>query len=288
MRPSKLATRIFLDGGDPAQTRQVIDALGFLDGQTTNPTLIAKNPEAAARLAAGKRFTPEEILAFYREVVTEISGLIPDGSVSIEVYADKDTPGERMLEEAKRFFAWIGNAHIKFPVTKAGLAAAGKAVAEGLRVNMTLCFTQEQAAAVYAATRGARRGDVFVSPFVGRLDDRGENGMDLIANIARMYSASDAHVELLSASVRTMEHFLYSLALGADIVTAPGKLLLQWAADGLPVPGAGYAYDARGLSKIGYREISLINPLEEYDIFHDLTEAGMERFSADWNALIKR
>jgi transaldolase len=288
MRPRELATRIFLDGGDPAQTRQVLAALGFLDGQTTNPTLIAKNPEAAARLAAGKRFTPEEILAFYRQVVAEISGLIPDGSVSIEVYADQDTEAARMLDEARRFFTWIPNAHIKFPVSRAGLAAAGRAVAEGLRVNMTLCFTQEQAAAVYAGTRGAKRGDVFVSPFVGRLDDRGASGMDLIANIARMYAASDGHVELLSASVRTMEHFLYSLALGADIVTAPGALLLQWAADGLPVPGAGYAYDARGLGKIAYREISLDKPVEGYDISHDLTDKGMARFSADWNALIAR
>ena len=288
MRPRKLATRIFLDGGDPAQTRQVLDVLGFLDGQTTNPTLIAKNPEAAARLAEGKRFTPEEILAFYRQVVTEISGLIPDGSVSIEVYADKDTATERMLDEAKRFFTWIANAHIKFPVTKAGLAAAGAAAALGLRVNMTLCFTQEQAAAVYAATRGAKRGQIFVSPFVGRLDDRGENGMDLIANIARMFAASDGHVELLSASVRTMEHFLYTLALGADIVTAPSGLLLQWAADGLPVPGPEYVYQARDLRTIGYRDISLDKQLEEYDISSDLTDTGMERFSADWNALIER
>ncbi|MBF0515462.1 MAG: transaldolase [Desulfovibrionaceae bacterium] len=288
MRPHNLTTRIFLDGGDPAQTRRVIGALGFLDGQTTNPTLIAKNPEAAARLAKGLRFTPDEILDFYREVVTEISGLIPDGSVSIEVYADKNTSAGRMLAEAGRFFSWIANAHVKFPVTKAGLEAAGRAMAEGLRVNMTLCFTQEQAAAVYAATRGARRGDVFVSPFVGRLDDRGENGMDLIAGVARMFAGSDGHVELLSASVRTMEHFLYSLALGADIVTAPGSLLMQWAADGLPVPGADYAYPAGALRKIAYRELSLDKPLEEYDIAHELTVAGMERFSADWNALIKR
>ena len=89
-------------------------------------------------------------------------------------------------------FGWIPNAHVKFPTSAEGLKAAEKAIGLGLRVNMTLCFSQAQAAAVYAATRGARKGQVFVSPFIGRLDDRGENGMDLIANILRMYAKGTA------------------------------------------------------------------------------------------------
>ena len=172
--------RIFLDGGDPNDTRAVIAQLGFLDGQTTNPTLIAKNPEVRARLEHGERFQREELLAFYRGVVADIAALIPDGSVSIEVYADRNTAAEEMLAQAREMFAWIPNAHIKFPITAAGLTAAAQAIAEGMRVNMTLCFTQAQAAAVHAATRGAAPGAVFVSPFVGRLDDRGEHWMRLI------------------------------------------------------------------------------------------------------------
>ncbi len=97
-------------------------------------------------------------------------------------------------------FSWIPNAHVKFPTSREGLEAAGRAVKEGLRVNMTLCFTQEQAAAVYSATAGAKKGDVFISPFIGRLDDRGENGMDLIENIQKMYGTGDGHVEVLTAS----------------------------------------------------------------------------------------
>src|SRR5208337_2698352 len=126
--------------------------------------------------------------------------------------ADSATKAEAMLEQGREMFGWIPNGHIKFPTSAEGLKAASLALKEGLRVNMTLCFSQAQAAAVYAATRGARKGDVFVSPFIGRLDDRGENGMDLIAHIIRMYGKGDGHVEVLTASVRKIDHLLYALA----------------------------------------------------------------------------
>lgn len=286
MRPNQLKTRIFLDGGDPGETKEALARLGFLDGQTTNPTLIAKNPEARRRLEQGNKFTREEVLAFYRGVVGTLSSLLPGGSVSVEVYADAATPAAEMLKQGREMAAWIPNAHIKFPASRAGLEAARQAVGEGLRVNITLVFSQEQAAAVYAATRGARKGQVFLSPFVGRLDDRGENGMDLIANILRMYRAGDGHVEVLTASVRTMDHFLYALKLGSDIITAPFEILKSWGEKGLQVPGQEYHYEARGLKAIPYRELDLAKPWEAHDIRHELTDKGMEKFSADWNALI--
>lgn len=288
MRPQGLNTRIFLDGGDPAATREIIGLLAFLDGQTTNPTLISKNPEAKARLDRGEKFSEKEIYDFYRNVVTELSGLIPQGSISVEVYADLSTKAEQMLEQGKEMFSWIPNAHIKFPSSAEGLKAAEMAIKAGLRVNMTLCFTQEQAAAVYAATRGAKKGEVFVSPFVGRLDDRKENGMDLIANILRMYGKSDHHVEVLSASVRNMDHFNYSIALGCDIVTAPYEILKEWAAKGLSLPAKDYQYDPKGLAPIGYKDQDLSKNWQDFDISHELTVSGMERFSADWNLLIAR
>lgn len=287
MRPEKLKSRIFLDGGNPEETREIIDRLGFLDGQTTNPTLISKNPEARRHLEQGGKFSEQEILDFYRRVVAEISGLIPRGSVSIEVYADPTTPAERLLTQGREMFAWIPNAHIKFPSSREGLAAAAGAVRQGLRVNLTLCFTQEQAAAVYAATRGARKGEVFVSPFIGRLDDRGENGMDLIAHILRMFQAGDGHVEVLTASVRNLDHLLYALKLGSDIVTAPATVLRQWAEQGIPLPGAEYNYEARGLKAIPYREIDLQRKWQDFDLTSELTIRGMEGFSRDWNALVQ-
>jgi transaldolase len=286
MRPENMHARLFLDGGNQEETKAVLKQIGFLDGQTTNPTLIAKNPEAQKRLEQGNRFSRTEIFTFYRGVVNTLSGLMPKGSISIEVYADAKTSAEEMLKQGKEMFTWIPNAHIKFPTSREGLKAAQQAVKAGLRVNMTLVFSQEQAAAVYAATQGARKGQVFLSPFIGRLDDRGENGMDLIANVIRMYQKGDGHVEVLTASVRNIDHFLYALKLGSDIITAPFEMIKAWGEKGLPIPGNEYHYDAKGLKAIPFRELDLSNPWESFDIHHDLTDKGMERFSADWNALI--
>jgi transaldolase len=287
VRPAALRTKIFLDGGDPHETKQIIDLLGFLDGQTTNPSLISKNPHARKRLEQGDKFTRDEILNFYHFVVTELSGMMPQGSISVEVYADPTTEAGEMLSQGRKMFGWIPNAQIKFPSSAEGLKAAEQAIKENLRVNMTLCFSQEQAAAVYGATLGAKRGSVYVSPFVGRLDDRGENGMDLIAGILKMYGKGDAHVEVLTASVRTLDHFLYALRLGTDIVTVPFAILKEWGEKGLPIPGSDYLYPAGQLKPIDYKEITLTRNWREYDIHHDLTVKGMEKFSADWNALIK-
>jgi len=287
MKPKNLKTRIFLDGGDPEETREVIRLLGFLDGQTTNPTLISKNPRARQRLERGEKFTQEEIIDFYRKTVREISKLIPKGSISVEVYADHSTSAGAMLSQGKEMFSWIPNAHVKFPTSREGLTAAEQAVKSGMRVNLTLCFSQEQGAAVYAATRGAKRGDVFGSPFSGRLDDRGENGMDVISHILQMYRKGDGHVLVLTASVRKMDHLLYALKLGSDIITAPFNILKEWGEKGLPVPGDDYVYHPGSLKSIPFKEVDLSKNWQSYDIRHELTDKGMERFSADWNALIK-
>lgn len=286
MRPENFKTKIFLDSGDPKETKEVLATLGFLDGQTTNPTLIAKNPEAQKRLTEGNKFTLDEVYGFYKNVVQEISSLIPNGSVSIEVYADKDTKAEEMFKQGKEMFSWIPNAHIKFPITFEGLKAAEMAVKEGMRVNMTLCFTQEQAGAVYAATKGATKGQVFISPFIGRLDDKGSKGVDLIKNIIDMYRAGDGHVEVLSASVRSIDHLYYSMALGADIITSPKKLLDEWHMKKMIIP-KNYTYYSRELKPIPYKEIALDKPWQEYDISHELTDAGIEKFSADWKSIIQ-
>lgn len=288
MKPENLKTKIFLDGGNPEETKEIIELLGFLDGQTTNPTLISKNPEAMKRLENGEKFSKEEIFDFYRSVVEEISNLIPDGSVSIEVYADNKTTSDEMFKQGKDMFSWIPNAHIKYPITKAGLEAVEKSVKEGMRVNTTLCFTQEQAAAVYSATKGAKKGDVFVSPFVGRLDDREENGMGLILNIIKMYKDSDGHSEVLTASVRNIDHFLYALKLGSDIITAPYEILKQWGEGGMRIPDESWIYPAAGrLNTIPYKELDLNKNWQEFDIKHELTDKGIERFASDWNKLIK-
>jgi transaldolase len=285
-KPSGLNTKIFLDSGDPVQTQETIDILGFLDGQTTNPTLISKNPDAVRRLEKGEKFTKEEIYDFYKEVVEKISGLIPQGSISVEVYSDKNTTADEMFSQGKEMLSWIPNAHIKYPTTKEGLRAAERSVGEGMRVNMTLCFSQQQAAAVYAATKGAKKGDVFISPFIGRLDDIGENGMDLIKNIIEMYKNGDGHVEVLAASIRNMDHLFYCLKLKSDIITSPFKILKEWGDKGLTVSDERYSYET-DLKEIPYHELDLSKNWEEFNINHELTDKGLDLFSKDWNKLIK-
>lgn len=294
MRPQNLTTRIFLDSGDPQEARDTIKLLGFLDGQTTNPSLISKNPEAKKRLQEGKKFSAQEVYAFYKNVVGELSSLMPEGSVSIEVYADANTTADDMFNQGKEMHGWIPNAHIKYPTTKAGLEAAEKSVKEGLRVNLTLCFSQEQAAAVYAATKGAHKGQVFVSPFVGRLDDIGQNGMDLIKNIIDMYRSGgvpgdvpgDGHVEVLTASVRSIEHFMFALHLGSDIITAPYKIIKEWGEKGMPMPENSFAYHRPDLKPIPPAAFDLSQPWTSFNLAHDLTAKGIEKFSQDWNALV--
>ena len=187
----RLKTKILVDGGDPEETRRMKSLIGFVDGQTTNPSLIAKNPEIQHRIASGHKLSLEEQREEYKKIVQQISPLVGDAGVSIEVFADLDTTGEQMLAQGEDMFSWIPNAYIKYPCTHEGLRAAQMSVEEGIRVNITLCFSQEQAAGVYAATQ-ASKAPAYVSPFIGRLDDRGENGMDLIKNIQRMYKRATA------------------------------------------------------------------------------------------------
>ncbi|MBI4100159.1 transaldolase [Candidatus Microgenomates bacterium] len=287
MKPKNLKSKIFIDGGDPNETKEILKSLGFLDGQTTNPTLISKNPEVAKRLASGEKFNENEALGCYKRVVQEISHIIPGGSISVEVYADQSTTSEEMLRQGREMFSWVPNVHVKYPTSSEGLRAAEISVKDGLRVNMTLCFSQEQAAAVYRATEGAKRGQVYVSPFIGRLDDKGENGMDLIKNIVEMYKNGDNYVMVLTASVRNLNHLLYAIELESDIITAPFKILKEWVDNGLPMPEDNFVYKAEDLKPIPYQEIDLTKNWQDYDIFHELTDKGMQKFSDDWSSIIK-
>ncbi|MGA2911277.1 MAG: transaldolase family protein [Candidatus Levyibacteriota bacterium] len=282
MRPRNLKTKIFLDSGNPSDTKATLKLLGFLDGQTTNPSLIAKSSKAIERIEKGEKFSAEEIYDFYKKTAEEISNQIPNGSVSVEVYADSNTKAEEMLDTGKKFFSWIPNAHIKLPITREGLKAAKEMISMGMRVNMTLCFNQEQAAAVYDATRRATAGQVFISPFVGRLDDINQNGISLISNILEMYREGDGHVEVLAASIRSIDHFMACLNLGCDIITAPFPVLKEWADKGFQTAGFDYKVD---LKDIPYKNIKMEN-WENINIENELTNKGIEKFCADWTALI--
>lgn len=285
MEKINLPSKIFLDGADPKESKKAKGILGFLDGQTTNPTLLAKNPEVQEMRGKGGKFSEKELYSFYQKVIREIAE-ITSGPISIEVYADKETKAEDMLKQAREMVRWIPNACIKIPITKEGLKAAKIAAEEGIPINMTLCFSQEQAAAVYSATKGAK-APVFVSPFVGRLDDRGENGMNLIQNILEMYQAGDGHVLTLAASIRSLDHLLFALKISCPLITVPLKVIEEWAGKDFKPPDKDFFYRPENLKHITYKEISLDKKWQEYNIYHQLTDVGLERFSADWKSITR-
>jgi len=281
----KIPSKIFIDGGDPEETKKAKNLLGFVDGQTTNPTLISQNPEIKKRIERGEKLTKEEANLFYRKVVAEIAE-ITSGPISVEVFANKETGAKEMFKGAKEMARWAPNVYIKLPITKQGLEAARLAIKWGIPVNMTLCFSQEQAAAVYVATKGTKK-PVFVSPFVGRLDDRGEDGMSLVKNILLMYKKGDGHTLPLTASVRHLNHLLFALKLSCPLITVPFKVIGEWATKDFILPDEDFIYQSGNLKPISYQEISLEKKFPEYNIYHDLTEIGIEKFSADWQAIIK-
>jgi transaldolase len=277
----KFSSKIFIDGGVPGETREAKKLLGYLDGQTTNPTLIARNLKAKMVNIA---LTPEVALEEYRRIVMEMSKIIPDGSISIQVFADKNTKAEEMLHQARERAKWISNASIKFPCTHEGLKAAEIACRE-FPINITLVFSQSQAAAVYEATKEAKY-PVFISPFVGRLDDRGENGMDIVANIIKMYEKGDGHVEVLTASVRNVDHILYASKLRSNIITIPFKVFKSWADTGFRQPKKDYVYSLPQLKNIPYeKSITLGKNWQSYDLHHELTDKGVAAFWTDWTNL---
>ncbi|MBI4022487.1 MAG: transaldolase [Candidatus Andersenbacteria bacterium] len=279
--------KLFVDTGDPAEARAVQDMLaraGYasLDGATTNPSYFAKNPGIQRRLQHGRKFSQEELLAAYRQTAQEIERIIPGGDISVEVYADAETPAEAMVVQARELNGWIAGARIKLPIIERGLLAAEQLKNE-LRLNMTLCFSQQQAAAVYAATKGASE-PIVISPFIGRLDDRGENGTQLVGNILRMYANGDDHVKVLAASFRRVDNILAVIRLKADILTINLDRFKLWQEAGWPRPDEQW-HDQFAGRDIPYEDISLDKDWRGYDLHHDLTDVGLQKFADDWNNL---
>ena len=290
MSTNRVPTRVLLDGGDPHETRHIRDLLGFLDGQTTNPTFVAKNPDLQRRIASGHKLSLQEQQQQYKQIVQRISPLVGTAGVSIEVFADFDTTAAQMVRQGEEMSTWVPNAYIKYPCIREGLRAAKLSVERSIRVNMTLCFSQSQAAAVYAATKGSK-DPVYVSPFVGRLDDRGDDGMQVVENIEKMYARGDGHVQVLVASLRKLDHLFYAFKLRCGLVTAPAKILEDWATRHLSPPGDDFVYSAvdkneRSLRKIPYQDLDLNASWESFDLKHELTDKGIKKFVDDYRSTL--
>ncbi|NDW02932.1 fructose-6-phosphate aldolase [Jiella pacifica] len=210
--------KFFVDTADVAEIRELAEA-GLLDGVTTNPSLIKK---------ANRPMT---------DIIAEICEIV-DGPVSAEVAA---TDTQEMIREGKFLAGIADNVCIKLPLTMDGLKACNELTNEGFLVNVTLCFSAVQ------ALLAAKAGATFISPFIGRLDDINIDGMELIADIRRIYDNYGFDTEILAASIRTMNHVREAALIGADVATVPPATL-------------------KGLVK------------------HPLTDKGLETFLADWKA----
>lgn len=184
---------------DTAEIKEIaeLNALGLVDGVTTNPSLILKSGR--------------DII----EVTREICALV-DGPVSAEVAS---TDYDAMIEEGRKLAAIADNIAIKVPLTFAGLRACKTFTGEGRMVNVTLCFSANQ------ALLAAKAGATFISPFVGRLDDVNIDGMDLIQDIRTIYDNYGFETQILAASIRTANHVREAALIGADVVTAPPSVL---------------------------------------------------------------
>ncbi|MGE0500711.1 MAG: fructose-6-phosphate aldolase [Rhizobiaceae bacterium] len=208
--------KFFVDTADVKEIRELND-LGLVDGVTTNPSLILKSGGNIA------------------DVTKEICSIV-DGPVSAEVVA---TEYKEMMREAKVLAKIADNVCIKVPLTLDGLKACKAIRSDGRQVNVTLCFSANQ------ALLAAKAGATFISPFVGRIDDTGADGMELIAEIKQIYDNYGFPTEILTASVRTVNHVKQAALIGAHVITAPPATL-------------------RALVK------------------HPLTDKGLESFLADW------
>ena len=209
--------KIFIDTANVDEIRAAND-LGVICGVTTNPSLIAKE---------GKVF---------EEVIKEITKIV-DGPISAEVVAPD---AEGMVAEAKELAKIHKNIVIKIPMTLEGLKATKQLTALGIKTNVTLIFSATQ------ALLAARAGATYVSPFVGRLDDISDSGIDLVADIAEIFAIHDINTEIISASIRGPQDVTDSAKAGAHIATIPYKVIVQ-------------------MSK------------------HPLTDAGIAKFMEDWN-----
>lgn len=208
--------KFFVDTAEVPEIREIA-ATGLLDGVTTNPSLVAKS---------GRDF---------RDVIKEICSIV-EGPVSAEVTA---LEADSMIAEGQSLARIASNVAVKVPLTWEGLKACRVLAQSGLKVNVTLCFNANQ------ALLAAKAGAAFISPFIGRLDDAGQDGMELIGEIRRIYDTYDFDTEILAASIRTVNHVKYAALAGADIATVPVAIM-------------------KALVK------------------HPLTDKGIDSFLADW------
>ena len=215
---------LFLDTANIDHIRRAAK-LGIISGITTNPSLVAK-----------------EKCANYRDYIQEICSII-NVPISVEALSKDATA---LVDEAKEIASWADNIVVKIPITEQGIEATSRLSREGIKVNLTLCFSVNQA--LLAALSGA----TYVSPFVGRLDDIGENGMQLVADIVGVYNIYHYPTQVIAASIRHPMHCVAAARAGAHIATVPYNILMQMFEHPLTTNGiARFLQDFAGLQAPG-------------------------------------
>ena len=214
--------KFFVDTADVAAIRELND-LGMVDGVTTNPSLILKSGR--------------DII----EVTREICGIVA-GPVSAEVVA---LHADAMIAEGRRLAEIAPNIAVKLPLTWDGLKACKVLSDEGKMVNVTLCFSANQ------ALLAAKAGATFISPFIGRLDDINMDGMELIGDIRQIYDNYGFETQILAASIRTVNHVTQAALVGADVMTAPPEVIRKLASH--PLTDAGLAQFMKDWEKTGQK-----------------------------------
>ena len=302
-------TQFLLDSGNPQEYREM-QALAKeqgaeIWGATTNPTLIARN-------LAGKKLMQQEAFALQKEIVMEILTIVP-GAVSAEVYADATTTGEEMANQGEEIASWNERVYVKLPTTIEGFKARTILRGKKISINNTLVFSQQQIFAITLHESIIQKADPgnkprwpqFISPFVGRIDDLGENGMQIIEHGMKIKEAfaqinNQPFTWMLASSIRRVEHLKRSIELNSEIITAPGKIYKEWfsftkeqqeqidtqayAESLVPV---SYWQVPQATQEIGTMD-AFMNAVGtgKLDISHPLTNAGIEQFARDWKAIL--
>lgn len=297
-------TKFLLDSGDPIEYREIAQLAkekgSELWGATTNPSLIAKK-------LAGKKITQEEALKFQKELVMEILEIVP-GAVSAEVYAEDTTPAEQMIEQGRDIATWHERIYVKLPTTLEGFKARTTLRKEGIAINNTLVFSQEQIYAICLHEKLIKEINhienkfwpPFISPFLGRLDDKGENGLSMLQHGMELKNSqfSPDITWMLSASIRTTYHMKRTIDLQCEIITAPAKVYKEWFAlseeeknqliQTVPnltdIPAWQPSDAVKNVQTI--EDFMSIIETSALNINHPLTKQGIEKFTADWKTLI--
>lgn len=299
-------TKFLLDSGDPQEYRDISllakERGSELWGSTTNPSLIAKKIAAS-----GKKLTPKEAFALQKEIVLEIIDIVP-GAVSGEVYADHATTAEDMAEQGRDIASWHPRVIVKLPTTLEGMKARTLLRKEGVGINNTLVFSQEQVFAICLHEKimqkmygPSKTGfPAFISPFLGRLDDKGESGISFLKEGMRIKNTFfDPELTwMLSASIRNTYHLQQTLQLDCELTTVPAKVYREWfglseeqkRASANPVQNltdiAPWTPSAKLANIQSADELMSAITSNALDISHPLTAAGIDKFVADWQTIL--